>query len=184
MRISVISFPLRCTVFPLNAAVFADLALYLADGGLASVELPCSLTTLVLQARLAPIPRLHILVVWSCSRSLCLSSSSLVGSRSATSYLATALLSARGLHHCIGRLSCGLLEVGLRYVPDLAASHRLGPSVLTVALVESLQFSAQPWSPPETFRHHIDKTFPGCPHFTWDMSLVELDMQIWRLFSQ
>ena len=37
-----------------------------------------------------------------------------------------ALLSARGLHHCIRRLSCGLLEDGHRHVLDLAASHRLG----------------------------------------------------------
>ena len=108
-------------------AVFADLALYLAVGGLASMELSCSLTTLVLQARLAPIPRLPILAVWTCSRSLSLSlsNSSVVGSRSATSNLATALLSARGLHCCIRRLNCCLLEVGLRYVLDLAASHRL-----------------------------------------------------------
>ena len=31
---SAFSFSLRCTVFLLNAAVFADLALYLAVGGL------------------------------------------------------------------------------------------------------------------------------------------------------
>ena len=49
------------SVFLLNAAVFVDLALYLAVCGLASVELSCSLTTLVLQARLAPSPRLPIL---------------------------------------------------------------------------------------------------------------------------
>ena len=56
---------LLCTVFLLNAAVFADLALYLAVGGLASVELSCFSFILVLQARLAPIPRLPILAVWS-----------------------------------------------------------------------------------------------------------------------
>ena len=90
--------------------------------GFASVELSRSHTTLVLQTRLAPIPRLPILAVWSFSRSpslslklVCLSSS-----RSATSYLAT-----RGLHHCIRRLSCCLLEVGFRYVLNLAASHHL-----------------------------------------------------------
>ena len=53
----------------LNAAVFVDLALYLAVCGLASVELSCSLTTFSLN---------------------------LAGSRSATLNLATALLSARG----------------------------------------------------------------------------------------
>ena len=57
-----------------------------------------------------------------------------VGSRSATSHLATALRSARGLHHCIRQLSFGLLEVGLRYVLDLAASHRLGHLCLPLHL--------------------------------------------------
>ena len=44
-----------------------------------------------------------------------------------------------------------------------------GPSVLTLALVESLQFSARPWCLPETLRHLFDKKFPGCPHVTWDI---------------
>ena len=34
-------------------------------------------------------------------------------------------MSARDLQHCIERLSCGLLEVRLRYVLDLAVSPRL-----------------------------------------------------------
>ena len=50
----------------------------------------------------------------------------LAGSRSATPYLLTARLSARFLHPCIWRLSCGLLEVEPQDVLDLAASHRLG----------------------------------------------------------
>ena len=61
----------RSLVFLLNAAVFADLALYLALGGLClgRVELSCPLTPiLVLQARPAPFLRLPI--VWSFSRSL------------------------------------------------------------------------------------------------------------------
>ena len=94
-------------------SVFADLALYLTVGGLASVELSYSLTTLVLQARLAPMPRLPILDVWTFSRSLS----------------QARLLSARDLQHRTWRLSCCLLEVGRRHVPDLAASHRLGSSV-------------------------------------------------------
>ena len=65
---------------------------------------------------------------------LFLSSSTAVSSRSATSYLATALLTARSLHHCIRRLSCGLLEVGLRYVLDLAASPHLGHLCLLLHL--------------------------------------------------
>ena len=123
-------------------SVFADLALYLAVCGLASVELSCSLSLSCFKARPAPIPRLHILAVWSFSRSLSLSLSSsfVVGSRSATSYLATALLSARGLHHCIRRLSCCLLEVGLRYFLDLTASHRLGHLCLPLHLWSHCSF--------------------------------------------
>ena len=86
MRNSVLSFLfclLPCTVFLLNAADFADLALYLAVCGLASVELSYFLTTL-----------------------------SQAHSKSATSYLATAL-SARGLHHCIRRLSCSKSGFGM-----------------------------------------------------------------------
>ena len=101
---------LPCTVFLLNAAVFADLALYLAVGGLASVELSCFLTTLVLQARLAPFPRLPI---HGAVRALFLSS-----------------MPARDLQHITWRLrfrlSCSLLEVGHQQNLDLAASHRLG----------------------------------------------------------
>ena len=96
---------LLCTVFLLNAAVFADLALYLSVGGLASVELSCSPTTLVLQARLEPIPRLPIFAVWTFSRSLSLSSSSVVSSRSPTSYLATALRLSTALLSARGRAS-------------------------------------------------------------------------------
>ena len=134
---------LLCTVFLLNAAVFADLALYLAVGGLASVELPCSLTTLVLRTRLAPIPRLPILVVWSFSRSLSLSLK-LVCSRSATLNLEIARLFARSLHYCIRRLSCGLLEVGASVCSGPCCESSSGPSVLPFALVESLHFSARP----------------------------------------
>ena len=98
---------------------------------------------------------------------------------SATSYLATALLSARGLHHCIRRLSCGLLEVGLRYVLDLAASPHLG----------HLCFSWHVWSRDSFLRNldlflklrHVEE-FPGRPHFIWDISCVELERQILRLF--
>ena len=104
MRNSVFSFLfclLPCTVFLLNAAVFADLALYLAVCGLASVELSCSLTSLSLsQAR---------------------------------------LLSARDLQHRTWRQRC-LLEVGLRYVLDLAASHHLGHLCLSLHLQSHCSF--------------------------------------------
>ena len=73
MRNFVFSFLFAEKVFLLNAVVFADLALNLAVAGFASVKLSCCLTTFVLQARLAPIPRLPILAVWSCSRSISLS---------------------------------------------------------------------------------------------------------------
>ena len=55
------------------------------------------------------------------------SSSSVVGSRSATSYLATALLSARGLQHLTWRLRYCLLEVCNILPGDCAAvCSRLG----------------------------------------------------------
>ena len=92
---------------------------------------------------------------WSFSRSLSLK---LAGSRSATCYLPTELLSARGL--------------------DLAASHRLG----------HLCFSWHVWSRCSVLRdldlflklRHFEE-FPGCPHFTYDNSRVELEMQFLRL---
>ena len=105
-------FPLVAvhSLFAECGSVFVDLALYLAVGGLCF-----------------GLVELFLL-------SFSLSSSSVVGSRSATSYLATALKAARGLHRCIRRLSCGLLEVGLRYVLDLAASRRLGHPCLPLHL--------------------------------------------------
>ena len=127
----------------------------------------CSLTTLVLQERLAPIPRLPILSVWSCSRSLSL------------------------------KLVCCRLEICNIGPGDCAAvcSRRAsacsgpscespsGSSVLLMARVESRQFSAQPGSLPETLRHHLDKKFPGCPHFIWDNSRVELERSNSACFS-
>ena len=140
------SFPLRCIVFLQCGSVFADLALYLAVGGLlAPVRLCCSLTIVVLQARLAPIPRLPILAVWSCSRSLSLflklvccrfeicnilpGDCVAVCSRSASLHPAIELRSARGW-----ALVCS--------GPCCESSS--GPSVLAFALVDSLQFSARP----------------------------------------
>ena len=146
MRNSVFSFLFTCScaVFLLNAAVFADLSLYLAVGGLALVELSCSLTTLVLRTRLAPIPGLPILAVWSFSRPLSLSlklvccqlevCNILPGdcaadcSKSASLHPATELRSARGRASICSGPCCEFSS---------------GPSVLTFALVESLQFAAQ-----------------------------------------
>ena len=145
-----------CTVLLLNAAVFADLALYLAVGGLASVELSCSLTTLVLQERLAPFPRLPILGAF---HALFLSSSP-----------------ARDLQHKTWRLSCCLLEVGRQQNLDFAASHRLGHLCLVsrCSLLRNFDLLLK--------LHHIEE-FPRCPHFTWDIFLIELEMQILLLFS-
>ena len=161
MRISVFSFfgLLLCIAFLLDAAVFADLALYLAVCGLASVELPCSLTMLVLQALLAPFPRLPILGAF---RALFLSSSP-----------------ARDLQHRIWRLRCCLLEVGYKNL-DFVASHHLG----------HLCFSWHVWSRCSFLRdldpflklHHLEE-FPGCPHFLWDISCVDLERQIFSGFS-
>ena len=86
-----------------------------------------------------------------------------VCSRSASLHPATELLSARGRASVCSGLCC---------------ESSSGSSVLISALVGSLQFSAQPWSLPETLRHNTDKKYPGCPHFIWDISLVELEMQI------
>ena len=103
--------------------------------------------TLVLQARLAPIPRLPILAVWSFSRSLSLSQAR--------------LLSPRDLQHRTWRLSCCLLQVCIIAPGDCAVvcsrsgiiiapysgpccESSSGSSVPISALVESRQFSAQP----------------------------------------
>ena len=60
--------------------------------------------------------------VWWSFPALLLSQARLMSARdSATSCLAAARLSLRGLHRCIRRLSCGLLEVGLRYVLAIGA---------------------------------------------------------------
>ena len=109
--------------------------------------------TLVLEARLAPIPRLPIFAVWSSSRSL---SPSLM------------LVCCRFeiLQHRTCRLRRGRVSAGSG--PCCVSSS--ASSVAILALVELRQFSAQPWSTPETLRHHIDKKFPGCPHSTWDVS--------------
>ena len=159
---------LLCTVFLLKAAIFVDLALYLAVYGLASVELSCSLTTLVLQARLAPIPRLPILVVWSCSRSLSLSlklvfcrleicnflpgDCAAVCSRSASLHPATELRPARGRASVCSGPCCGSSS---------------GPSV-NLDLFLKLP--------------HVEE-FPGCPRSIWVISCVELERQILWLFT-
>ena len=95
--------------------------------------------------------RLPILPVWSFSRSLTTFSLKLAGSRSATFYLATALLSARG------RASKNR---------DRTVGHRLG----------HLCFSWHVWSRCSFLRdldlflklRHVEE-FPGCPHFIWDI---------------
>ena len=60
-------------------------------------------------------------------------------SSSATLNLATALLSARGQHHCTWRLRCCLLKVGHQKTGPYCESSS-GASVLLMACVESLQF--------------------------------------------
>ena len=110
-------------------------------------------------------------VWWSfLSLSLSLSQARLLSARdSATSYLATARLSARSLHHCIRRLSCGLLEVGLRYVGPLLRVIVWAICAYLCTLWSHCSFLRDPASLPETLRHHIDEKFPGCPHFIWDI---------------
>ena len=76
------------------------------------------------------------------------------------------LLSFWDLQHRTWRLRRGRVSAGSG--PCCVSSS--ASSVPILALVELRQFSAQPWSTPETLRHHIDKKFPGCPHSTWDVS--------------
>ena len=123
------------------------------------------LPNLVLQALLTPFLRLRILVVvGSFSRSLTTFSLKLAGSRSATLSLATVLLSAPG------RASKNR---------DFIASHLLG----------HLCFSWHVWSRCSFLRdhdlflklRHVGE-FPGCPHFIWDISCVELERLISAAF--
>ena len=97
------------SVILLHAAVFVDLALYLAVCGLASVELSCSLTTLVLRARLAPFPRLPVLGAF---HALFLSYSPARDLQHVTWQMRFCLLEVGT--HCTCRLGCYLLEVGHR----------------------------------------------------------------------
>ena len=131
-----------CTVFLLDevfsrcGSVFADLALYLAVGRLASVELSCSLSfSCFKHVR-------HRFFPCCLDLFLFLSSSSVVGSRSATSYLATALLSARGQHHLATELQPARGRASACSGPCCESSS--GSSVPILALVGSLQSSARP----------------------------------------
>ena len=104
---------LLCTVHLLNAAVFFNLTVYLAVGGLCLglVELSCS-RSLSLSLKLV-----------CCRLEIC---NILPGdSRSASLHLATGLRSARGRASVCSGPCC---------------ESSSGPSVLTFALVESLQF--------------------------------------------
>ena len=163
---------LLSSVFLLNAAVFADLALYLAVGMFASVELSCSLTTLVLQARLAPIPQLPILAVWSCSRSLSLS-------------LSLKLVCCRleicniGPSDCAASVDCaavcsrsgiGMFWTLLRVIVwAICTSH--GTRGVTTAFCATLISSRN-----SSTSHRLEVS--QCPHSDRDISLVELGMRI------
>ena len=156
MRISVFSCfcLLLCTVFLLNAAVFADLALYLAVCGLASVEAfllsyhsRASSTSGTVSSAAYP---------WSFSRSL--------------------FSQARRLEICNiepGDCAAGCSRSGIKN-QDFVASHHLG----------HLGFSWHVWSHCSFLRdldlflklHHVEE-FPGCPHFVWDICCVELERQ-------
>ena len=85
-----------------------------------------SYPNLLLQALLAPFLRLPVLVVWSFSRSVTTFSQARRLDICDTSPGDCAAVCSRSASLHLGELSCGLLEVGLRHVLDLAASHRLG----------------------------------------------------------
>ena len=177
-------FPLRCTVFLLNADPYLLTWLYTS----LSAGLPrwsfLALLPLVLQARLAPIPRLPILAVWSCSRPLSLSlklvccrleicnivpgECAAVCSRSASLHPATELRSARGRATACSGPCC---------------EHRLGHLCLPLHLRSHCSFLRDLDLFLKLFDITSTRNFPWCPHFTWDISLVELEMQISRRFS-
>ena len=90
------------------------------------MELSCSLTPISCFKHFGHLFFGCLSLLCGASRALLPHSLKLAGSRSATPYLLTVRLSARGLHPCIWRLSCGLLEVEPQYVLDLAASHHRG----------------------------------------------------------
>ena len=140
---SAFSFSLRCTVFLLNAAVFADLALYLAVGGLCLglVELSCPLT----QFRASSTSGTDSSAAHLCVEHFTLSyhfvsqarqleicniepgDCAAVCSRSGSFHLATALLSARGRASVCSGPCC---------------ESSSGPSVLASALVVTAVFCA------------------------------------------
>ena len=117
--------------------------------------------------------------LFTLSFSFC-SSSSLVGSRSATSYLVTARLSAQGRHSL--HLATELLSARFRAPTKsgLLWSQNQGHLCLPLHL----------WSHCSFLRdldlfvklRHVEE-FPGCPHSIWDISCAELEMQIRLLFS-
>ena len=113
------------------------------------------------------------LLTWLCtSLSFSLSQARLLSARdSATSYLATARRSARSLHHCIRRLSCGLLEVGLRYVLDLAASHRLDHLCLPLHLWSHCSFLRDHDLSLKLFHITSTRSFHGVRISPWTFSL-------------
>ena len=149
----------QCTVFLLNAAVFVDLAFYLAVCGSASVEsfalLPFSCFGHVWHRFAGCLP-LELFT-------LSLSSSP-----------------ARDLQHTTLRLSCCLLQVGHQQNLDFAASHHLGHLCFSwhvrgrdsflrnVGLFLKLRYVEE---------------FPGCRRFIGDVSRKELEMQIRLVFS-
>ena len=103
----------------------------------------------------------------------------LAGSRSATLNLAAALLSARGLHPCTGNCAavCSRSGIGMFWtllrvlIWVICASHGTwgrDSFLLNLDLLLKLR--------------HVEE-FSGCPHFIWDISYVELERQILRLFS-
>ena len=86
----------------------------------------------------------------------------------------------RDLQHITWRLRCCLLVVGHQQHLDFAASHRLGHLCFSwhvgsrCSLLHNFDLLLK--------LHQVEEV-PGCPHFTWDIFLIELEMQILRLFS-
>ena len=159
----------------MRISVVADLALYLAVGGLASVELSCSLSGLNASSTSGTdSSAAHPYCVWSFSRSLSVSQA-----RCCRLEICNIV---PGDYAASVDCSCCLLEVGCRHVLDLAVSHRLDLYHLGTCRVATV-FCATVIKLLKLFVITLTRRFQGVRIPPWHISLVELDMQIRLLFS-
>ena len=142
-----------CTVFLLNAAVFADLALYLSVGGLASVEL----SLLSYHTRASSTSGTNSSAAYLCCVDLFTLSFSL------KLVCCQLEISNIVLGDCAASVNCAAVcsRSGIGMFWTLAVSHHLGHLCLSLHLWSHRRFLRDLRSLPETLRHHIDMKFPG-----------------------